>query len=285
MTVFKLIILAKKFFQNNKNNLPSSTQKSNPPKKINTKSMRSIESVVSTQQFFPNSTKKETNNEHEEKIETNLNDMSNTQESDMSETPTSIHRVLQTEESGIDHNRIHNFVNLSNIPANAIMTPGSVLSTTSKQNFLAKERRDSLLGQKESSNQNNPLGQTTSSVGTSNLISNLTNTSVSPTIAKRKLPNVGSKTSVTVKIDEDAIFADLKPLKFDGLFKKEFTRDELEEELKKIEAFNQERELIANKKTVGSSRNLKTGFANDNIMTDNAYPFKQETFKLNCVIF
>lgn len=265
-------------FTNNKANFPSfgnNTQKDaiNNTKKVNTKSMRSLENIQTSKQFFSNNNKTKMPDIEEKLTEANQHDISIAQDSDMSETPTSNHRVL-TEDSGIDHHRIGNFVNLANVSSNALMTPGSVVNAIgSKEKKEAATPKDSI------------RGDYVYAANNTSVISNHTNPSVSPNLTKRKLPSGGSKPNTgSIKLDDDALFADLKPLKFDGLFKREFTKDELEEELKKIEAFNQERESIANKKTVGSSRTLKAGFANDNLMTDNAYPFRQESFKLSCTI-
>ncbi len=269
----------KNLFPFKKKNPAASSLKANKNSnlpKINTKSMRSLENVASTQQFFSSRTynQQDSAKQEEKQYECNPNDISNTIDSDMSETPSSHHRELNTEDSGIDHHRIGSFINLGNIPSNSLMTPGSAVHF-SLQNSLKDSSERTL----RDLNLTNSTLNTVFAPG-----SGPTLPSVSPTIAKWKLPNLLKTSSNPVKVDEDVIFADLKPVKFDGLFKKDFTKDELAEELKKIEAFYQERESSANKKIVGSSRNLKSGFANDNIMTDNAYPFKQETLKFSCSI-
>jgi hypothetical protein len=88
----------------------------------------------------------------------------------------------------------------------------------------------------------------------------------SPTIIKR--PNIIPPTEVNksapAKFEDDLVFNDLKPVKFDGLYKKEMTSEEIEQEIKKL---TQEEAPIPIKKTTNRSRITN--------INDSAYPFKQ----------
>jgi hypothetical protein len=72
-----------------------------------------------------------------------------------------------------------------------------------------------------------------------------------------------------MKSSDDSIFAELKPVKFDGLYKIEMTPEKIEME---IEKFTKE-EAVSPKAKRETRKKL---------INDNAYPFKQDT---KCVIF
>ena len=77
--------------------------------------------------------------------------------------------------------------------------------------------------------------------------------------------------------DEDNILNELKPWKFDGLFKKNMSEDEIAEEIKKIsESTIKEQNLSQNKSRI-SKQSIKP-------VSDNSYPFKQESFQIKCLI-
>jgi hypothetical protein len=114
------------------------------------------------------------------------------------------------------------------------------------------------------------------------------NFGTSPAATKRSI--AGTKPSllfnqVTLnKNDEDLIYQELKPIKFDGLFRKDMTPEEIAEIIKKIE-----QEVLSDSqpatKIGGASRGFKGANLNTNVVTENAYPFKQDCFKISCNIF
>jgi hypothetical protein len=69
----------------------------------------------------------------------------------------------------------------------------------------------------------------------------------------------------------------MKPVKFDGLYKKDMTKDEIIEEIKKLTQANKQ---SSQPETNTSRRGQKTAQSD---MNDNIYPFKQEKF--SCSIF
>ncbi len=72
--------------------------------------------------------------------------------------------------------------------------------------------------------------------------------------------------------EDDNTLADMKQIKLDGLYKTELTQDEIEMEIKKL---TQTTPLL----TAQANRPKKLN------LNENSYPFKQETYKLNCTIF
>jgi hypothetical protein len=77
--------------------------------------------------------------------------------------------------------------------------------------------------------------------------------------------------------EEDNILLELKPLKFDGLFRKDLTEDEIAEEIKKIsESKVKDQNFSENKSRFPKQANKP--------VTDNSYPFEQESFKISCLI-
>ena len=68
---------------------------------------------------------------------------------------------------------------------------------------------------------------------------------------------------------EETIFNELKPVKFDGLYKVEMNPEKIEMEIEKFT-----KEEVNSPKVKRETRK--------NIINDNAYPFKQDT---RCVIF
>jgi hypothetical protein len=101
----------------------------------------------------------------------------------------------------------------------------------------------------------------------------------SPNMIKRPIipPTDSVKTQPKSAIDDDQIFNDLKPVKFDGLYKKEMTSEDIEQEITKL---TQEEVSPIPKKT---GLNNRTRINNIN---DSTYPFKQ-AFKSDkiCNIF
>jgi hypothetical protein len=99
----------------------------------------------------------------------------------------------------------------------------------------------------------------------------------SPTIVKR--PNIMPPTDAnkigSSKFEDDQIFNDLRPVKFDGLYKKEMTSEEIEQEIRKL---TQDEVVTPIKKSNARSRMTN--------VNDSAYPFKQ-AFKQDkmCMIF
>jgi hypothetical protein len=77
--------------------------------------------------------------------------------------------------------------------------------------------------------------------------------------------------------EEDNILLDLKPLKYDGLFKNEMTEEEIADEIKKLTESTSKEQTYTQNKSRFSKQASKP-------INDNSYPFKQETFKLNCLI-
>lgn len=77
--------------------------------------------------------------------------------------------------------------------------------------------------------------------------------------------------------EEDSILLELKPLKYDGLFKKEMTEEEIADEIKKLTESTSKEQTYTQNKSRFSKQAMKP-------INDNSYPFKQETFKLNCLI-
>jgi hypothetical protein len=100
---------------------------------------------------------------------------------------------------------------------------------------------------------------------------------VSPILSRRNI--VHQKQPQTNKFDDDQIFAELKPVKFDGLYKKEMTQEEIIESINRLTNSNKENVPQGDGKKVrkGITRNI------NNDVNDNAYPFKQD--KLTCSIF
>jgi hypothetical protein len=150
----------------------------------------------------------------------------------------------------------------------------------STKNFLS----NNLKNQQSNSSSSNPNDEPLIQPG-----SVQSNFGSSPNMSKRFLP--GSKSNlmfnqVTInKHDEDLIYQELKPIKFDGLFRKDMTSEEINEIIKKIE----QDVIIDSQPTAkigGVGRNLKGSSINaSNVVTDNAYPFKQDCFKISCNIF
>jgi hypothetical protein len=157
--------------------------------------------------------------------------------------------------------------------------------TKSSKTFTSNSAKSQqgLLGQQSASSSSNPLDEPSVHLG-----SVQSNFGVSPNLTKRFLPNNKPFTFNQVSInknDEDLIYQELKPIKFDGLYRKDMTVDEIAEIIKKIE-----QDTIIDSQPIakvgGVTRNLKGGSVNaSNVVTDNAYPFKQDCFKISCNIF
>jgi len=77
--------------------------------------------------------------------------------------------------------------------------------------------------------------------------------------------------------DEDNILLELKPLKFDGLFRKDLTEEEIAEEIKKISDSTVKDQNFSENKSRFSKQVSKP-------VIDNSYPFEQESFKISCLI-
>lgn len=77
--------------------------------------------------------------------------------------------------------------------------------------------------------------------------------------------------------DEDNILLELKPLKFDGLFRKDLTEEEIAQEIKKISDSTVKDQNFSENKSRFSKQVSKP-------VTDNSYPFEQESFKISCLI-
>jgi hypothetical protein len=77
--------------------------------------------------------------------------------------------------------------------------------------------------------------------------------------------------------EEDNILNELKPLKFNGLFRKEMSEDEIAEEIKKISDSTIKEQNLSQNKSRLSKQPIKQ-------VTDNSYPFKQESFQIKCLI-
>jgi len=80
-------------------------------------------------------------------------------------------------------------------------------------------------------------------------------------------------------IEEDNSFLDLKPIKFDVLYKQEMTSEQLIEEIAKINSDNLNKLPMVSK--TSSMRQLK-GAA---MIDDTSYPFKSNALKFDCSIF
>jgi hypothetical protein len=105
-----------------------------------------------------------------------------------------------------------------------------------------------------------------------------------PVVSKKfvtipKINNIITPASLN-KREDDLIFLELKPVKFDCLYKKDLTSEELAEEIKKItqDGLN---DTQSNTKQGTSMRNLK---ATGSAMVDCTYPFKNDAFRFDCFI-
>jgi hypothetical protein len=184
-----------------------------------------------------------------------------------------------------------NYDNISNILI-AISEQVNIFSSPSNI-------RDQVLASNTSNRANGFLYNSNSSFSTLNdeVISNnlgksgknYSNFTQSPLPVKRTLASNSklllTTNHVNVKIDDDLIFQELKPLKFDGLFKQDFSAEEISEMIKKIE-MDQITENTPITRPGSNPRNFKnSNNTTSNIVSDNAYPFKQDSFKFNCNIY
>lgn len=106
------------------------------------------------------------------------------------------------------------------------------------------------------------------------------NTMKSPGLNKRVL-NASQKSVVSPMInvivkDDEQLFQELKPIKFDGLYRKDMTNDEIEAEIAWLTQENK-----SETQSKGHGRAIKIN--NNNSIIDCSYPFKRESF--NCLIF
>lgn len=86
---------------------------------------------------------------------------------------------------------------------------------------------------------------------------------------------------IQYKQDIDQIWQELKPVKFEGLFKKDMTSEEIVAEIKRITQENSAETQFIPKHSSISRYNKGSSQTN---ISDAAYPFKQDTYKLNCLI-
>lgn len=85
-------------------------------------------------------------------------------------------------------------------------------------------------------------------------------------------------TSFAINKDEEQVFSELKAVKFDGLYKKEMSSEEIAAEITRLTQDALNDPAISNKSTI--NRFNKTPMSN---VADNSYPFKQD--KLTCILF
>jgi hypothetical protein len=106
---------------------------------------------------------------------------------------------------------------------------------------------------------------------------------VSPIPGKRTLQQgTNNKIPITFpKQDEDAIFSDLKAIKFDGLFKRDLTIEEITQESERLAKDNlNDATQVLGKNNLATKINKSTSNFNT---VDCNYPFKQD--KISCIIF
>lgn len=97
----------------------------------------------------------------------------------------------------------------------------------------------------------------------------------SPLLVKR---TIGSGKTMVVKVDNDLIYNELKPVKFDGLYKKDMSSLEMIEQVTKLAEHYKEDNLVGEKQRI--NRGIRSIKADED---DNLFPFKQD--KLSCNIF
>lgn len=100
----------------------------------------------------------------------------------------------------------------------------------------------------------------------------------SPIPGKRNIniSNYSGKSNIS---NDENIFLEMKPVKFDGLYKKEMSKEELIEEIKKLTMSTK----ITNNQNEANTTSRRAQKTAQSEINDNAYPFKQEKF--NCIIF